>query len=312
MWIGTRRPEAECKSYFDASYETGIIRTMALIVNGEKIEDSLIQQEVKHLRPDYERVFAEQDPEEREAQLLDWSRENVIESVLINQQAKKTCRPIPEAEIEAALTELKEQYEGQKLPEELDGENDKGIKQNIELKLRIERMFRRVCEDIPEPSKEDILKFYGEDKEQLKSAEQVRVSHIVKHINWQTNEATALDEMGRVQDELEKGAIFETLVTKYSDCPESGGDLGYITRGQMVEEFEDVAFNLGPGEVSEIFHTRFGFHIVKLYDRKPAVVPGLEEVRGRIVNELKGQMRRKAIEDFVDRLRSRAKIVIGE
>jgi len=61
---------------------------MAIIVNGEKIEDSAIQQEVERLRPDYERVFSDQDPKEREAQLADWSRENVIERVLINQEAK--------------------------------------------------------------------------------------------------------------------------------------------------------------------------------------------------------------------------------
>ena len=54
---------------------------MALIVNGEKIEDSAIRREAERLRPDYERVFADQDKEEREAQLLDWSRENVIEKI---------------------------------------------------------------------------------------------------------------------------------------------------------------------------------------------------------------------------------------
>jgi parvulin-like peptidyl-prolyl isomerase len=76
----------------------------------------------------------------------------------------------------------------------------------------------------------------------------------------------------------------------------------------MVEEFEDVVFNLGVNQVSDVFRTRFGFHIARLYDRKPAVIPALKEVKEQVVGELKEQMRNKAIDEFVDRLKSKAKI----
>ena len=282
---------------------------MTLFVNGEKIEDSLIQQEVECLRPDYERVFAHEDPAKREAQLLDWSRENVIERVLINQQAQKHGEQIPQAEVEAAFNEIKKNCGGgEQLHNEFGTDDKKEIKEHIELHMKVKRMLQDVCKDIPEPSQEDILKFYEKNKEQFKSAEQVRVAHIVKHINGQTEETTAQNLIRKAQDELKKGALFETLVTKYSDCPENGGDLGYITRGQMVEEFEDIIFNLGVGEESDVFQTRFGFHIAKLYDRKPPVLRSLEEARDDIVNELKKQMQRKTIDEFVDRLKSKAKI----
>jgi len=281
---------------------------MTLIVNGEKIEDSVIQQEAERLRPNYEQTFKDMDPEKREAQLLDWSRENVIERVLINQEAKKNSDRIPQNQIDAVLAELKKRYEGRQLPEELNAENEEKTKEDIELQMKVERMLQNVCKDVPEPSQEAILKFYEENKEQLKSAEQVRVGHIVKHVSWQTDEAAAYDVIKKAQDELKNGAVFETLAQKYSDCPENGGDLGYITRGQMVEEFEDTVFNLNVGEISDVFRTRFGFHIARLYDRKPPVVPGLKEVRGHIVNTVKEQMRGKAIDEFVDRLKPKAKI----
>ncbi len=76
----------------------------------------------------------------------------------------------------------------------------------------------------------------------------------------------------------------------------------------MVEEFEDVVFNLNVGEISDIFRTRFGFHIARLYDRKPGVVPALKEIKDHIVNGLAEQMRTKAIEEFVDKLKTKAKI----
>jgi len=69
-----------------------------------------------------------------------------------------------------------------------------------------------------------------------------------------------------------------------------------------------VVFNLNVGEVSDVFRTRFGFHIARLYDRKPGVVPAHKEVRGHIVNEIAEQMRAKAINEFVDRLKTKAKI----
>ena len=282
---------------------------MTLIVNGEKIEDSLIQQEVERLRPHYEQVFRDQDPKEQRAQLFDWSRENVIERVLVNQEAKNIDAGIPQARIESALEQVKKQYQNQgQSPQQLSAEDEEKIKEDIKSQMRVEWMLQDVCKDIPGPSEKAVLEFYNENKEQFKSAEQVRVAHIVKHINWQTDEATAHNIIRKAQDALKNGAVFETLVAKYSDCPENGGDLGYITRGQMVEEFEDVVFNLGVNEASDVFRTRFGFHIAKLYDRKPAVIPAIKEVKKQVVSELKGQMRSKAIDEFVDRLKSKAKI----
>ena len=282
---------------------------MALNVNGEKIEDSTIRQEVERLRPDYERVFSDQDPKEREAQLLDWSRENVIERVLINQEAKENGGKIPEAEVESALAKLKEQYTDQEqLYKALDVKDDEEIKGYIEMQMRVEQRLNDVCKDLPKPSQAAIQEYYEENKEQFKSGESARVAHIIKYVNWQTDEETAYHTMMQAQGELKNGAAFEAVVDKYTDCADSGGDLGYVMKGQMVEEFEDVVFNLGAGEVSDIFRTRFGFHIAKVYDRKPAAVPELEEVKDEIINTLKEQIRGKAIDEFIDGLKNKAKI----
>ncbi|UCF44084.1 MAG: peptidylprolyl isomerase [Planctomycetota bacterium] len=282
---------------------------MTLVVNGEKVDDSAIQQEADRLRPDYERVFAHQDPVEREAQLLDWSKENVIERVLINQHAKNHGPAIPAAQIQSALEQIRKKCgTDEQFHKEFGTNDEREIKEHIELHLKVERMLKKLYEDLPEPTEDETLKFYNENKEQFKSPEQIRVAHIVKHINGQTSEVAACSAIEKAQNELKNGAIFETLVAKYSDCPQNGGDLGYIAKGQMVEEFEDVAFNLAVNRVSGVFRTRFGFHIAKLYDRKPQVVRPLEQVKDSIAAELKKQMREKAIDDFVDRLKADAKI----
>jgi parvulin-like peptidyl-prolyl isomerase len=282
---------------------------MALIVNGEKIEDAAIQQEVERLRPDYERVFADQKAEEREAQLLDWSRENVIEKVLINQEAEKNGDKIPPERVQEALARLKEQYDDpQRLYDDLKAANDEQIKEEIVKQMKVEQRLNQVCKSLPKPSQADIRKYYEENQEQFKSGERARVAHIVKYVNWQTDEQTAYEAISRAYEELKSGTAFETVVDKYTDCADSGGDLGFVMRGQMVEEFEDVVFNLGAGQVSDIFRTRFGFHIAKVYAREPATVAAFEDVKGKVAELVKGKMRSEAIDNFIDGLKSEAKI----
>jgi parvulin-like peptidyl-prolyl isomerase len=282
---------------------------MVLIVNGEKIEDSAIQQEVERLRPDYERVFADQQAEEREAQLLDWSKENVIEKLLINQEAEKNGDKIPPEQVQAALAKLKEQYDNpEQLYKDFNAENDEQITRDIEKQMRVEQRIGQVCKDLPKPSQAAIQKYYEENQEQFKSGERTRVAHIVRYVNWQTDEQTAYEAISKAHEELKSGAVFEAVVDKYTDCADSGGDLGFVMKGQMVEEFEDVVFNLGAGQVSDIFRTRFGFHIAKVYAKEPAAVASLEEVKDRITDALKEQMRSEAIDTFIDGLKNEAKI----
>lgn len=282
---------------------------MALIVNGERVEDSVIQQEVERLRPRYEDVFAEQDQKEREAQLLEWSRENVIERVLLNQEVKKDGDRIPPDEVEAVIARLKDRYsDPQGLYRDFDAADEERLKEVVELQMRVERKLNDVCKDVSKPAQADVERYYAQNKEQFKSGERVRVAHIVKYVDWRTDEATAFEAIEKARDEVKGGAAFEAAVDKYTDCADNGGDLGYVTRGQMVEEFEDVVFNLGVGQVSDIFRTRFGFHIAKVYDRQPGVVPSLKEIKQEIVDALTRQMREKAIDEFIDRLRGGARI----
>jgi len=282
---------------------------MTLIVNGEKIEETEIQQEMERLRPRYEEVFADQSPEEREAQLADWSRENVIERVLLRQEATQNGPDIPAAEIDAALAKLKEQYDSpEALHEALGLDSDEKIKEAIELQMKTEQTISQIHAGAPEPSDEEARQHYEANKEQFKSDEQIRVAHIVKYVNWQTDEATAVQVIGQAHEEIVNGAPFEAVVDRYTDCGDSGGDLGYVMRGQMVEEFEDVVFNLSPGQVSDVFRTRFGFHVAKVYERRDPTIPDFQDVKKRIVETLREQKQEEALGDRLDALKSQAVI----
>ena len=282
---------------------------MAFVVNGEKIEDSAIRQEVERLRPAYEAAFADQDPKEREAQLLDWSKENVVERVLIDQEAKRSGETIRPDKVEAILARLKAQYaDPHQLYKDFDAPDDEKVKKDVEAQMRVEQRLAQLCKDLPKPSQAAIREYYEQNKEQYKTGERVRAAHIVKYVNWQADEETAYRQISQAHDELKNGAAFEAVVEKYTDCADSGGDLGLVARGQMVEEFEDVVFNLGVGQISDVFRSRFGFHIAKVYGREPATVPSLDEVKDRITEAIREQMRSEAIDKFIDGLRGKAAI----
>jgi len=279
---------------------------VALTVNGEKIDESLVTKEYQRLKPHYDSVFKDQSEEEQEKQLSEWAQENVIEMVLLRQHAKENGPAVPDGAVELAFKEMLEQYKSQ-VPE-FSEDDEKQIKSNIELQMKIERLLEQITSDLGKPSDKDVADYYAENKEQLKTPESIRVSHLVKHVSYDVDEKAALSFMQQAQEQLNEGMVFSSVVGKFSDCPDNDGDLGYIVKGQMVEEFEDVVFKLGAGETSNIFKTRFGFHIAKVYDKKPAALPELEQIKDQVAGQVTEQLRKDKIDAFVDELKEKAVI----
>ena len=285
---------------------------MTLYINGEKIDEKEIQEEFDKLRPQYDQVVNSQTLEEHLGQLYEWSRENIIERVLLRQAARNEPEEIPADGIEKVYQELIKQNEGkEKLFEQIEGPEDNKeqlIRQNIEYDMRLERLLKKVTDRIPEPSEQDVREYYEQNSKRFTNPETIRVSHIVKRPTSEPEVIKTQEQMQQILAQLREKANFAELAQQHSDCPENGGDLGYFARGQMVQEFEDVVFNLQAGEISNIFQTDFGFHIAKLIDRRPPSPCTFAEVRESIVEELKQQQSQKSIEDFVDKEKAKATI----
>ncbi|MGH9626943.1 MAG: peptidylprolyl isomerase [Bryobacteraceae bacterium] len=279
---------------------------MTLIVNGETIDDSIIRAEANALRPQYEAMVEGLDPVAAEIQLRDWSRENVIERVLLRQEALNDPEPLPPDEIEKALQEIKSQTAGQPGCNTLAA--DDILKRDVETRLRLDRLIRKVTGKVSPPKNKDIGDYYRKNQERFWAPEMVHAAHIVKNVDDNTDENTALEAIRKAQEELNNGGGFEELADHHSDCPGAGGDLGYFPRGQMVEEFENVAFSMEANQVSNIVRSPFGFHLIKVYERKPAGVRSLADVRGEIERIIFREKQERAMEVFVDRLKAKADI----
>ena len=124
---------------------------MAFMVNGQIIEDQLIEEEIERMRPDYEALFAEKSPDEREHQLNEWARENVIERILLRQEALKDKSQISHASIEKRYAEHIESYGGEEKLFESTGLSKSELNEEIEVQLRVDRLVDTVCRGIKDP-----------------------------------------------------------------------------------------------------------------------------------------------------------------
>ena len=113
-----------------------------------------------------------------------------------------------------------------------------------------------------------------------------------------------------VQQKLKDGGDFADLAKEYSEGPSStkGGDLGYFGRGQMVKPFENAALALKPNEVSDIVETRFGYHIIKVFDIKPEQTLAYADVKSKIIERMKQEKIEKEAGQYLDKLKKEAKI----
>jgi len=131
-----------------------------------------------------------------------------------------------------------------------------------------------------------------------------------------TEEAKAAkrEEIDAVLRQIRGGADFAALAQEHSDCPSkaNGGDLGWFGRNRMVKPFEDVAFTLPVGKVSDVVETRFGYHVIEVLQKRDAKQLPLEEVRAGIEEQLNQQHRKERIDDYLLELRGDADIVYNE
>lgn len=182
------------------------------------------------------------------------------------------------------------------------------IKHNLAVNALLEKAGGLTVTD------EEVRKYYDENKARYEVKEQIRASHILFKVE-KADDAEADAAAKKKADDVYKLAIakdanFEELAKTHSQGPTAprGGDLSFFTRGRMVPAFEDVAFKMKVGEISKPVKTQFGWHVIKVTERKEGRDRPFEEVKESIEKLLKNKVSRKAKADLLKKLRDDAKI----
>lgn len=156
-------------------------------------------------------------------------------------------------------------------------------------------------------SEEDISSYYKTHQDDFKTPEMVKARHILVKVDAGASKADkkkAKEKAEGILKKIKSGEDFEEIASELSDdtfSKSKGGDLGFFTRGRMVKSFEDAAFSLKPGEISDIVETKFGYHIIKLDEKKEEGVEPYDTAKIKIKENLLKERTRSKVSEFMDK-----------
>jgi peptidyl-prolyl cis-trans isomerase C len=285
------------------------------IVNGTAITQTDLDNELIVIK----KRFMEQGRAITDAQLKGISGaviETLINRELLFQQSQKMGIAVKDEEVLNQLIKMKEGFpseaEYQKKISEMNM-SESAIKAQINRALVIRELINKEVADKVEVSDEEAKEFYDSRPQDFKQPEEVNARHILIKVDQnaeETEKAKSKKEIKEIQKKLKNGEDFADLAKEYSQGPSGpkGGALGYFKRGQMVKPFEDAAFALDTNEVSDIVETTFGYHLIKVVDKKPESTIDYEVIKPRIVEYLKQEKTKKEMGLYVEKLRNDAEI----
>ena len=242
--------------------------------------------------------------------------EDLINRELLYQESQRKGIKVDEAAINDRVMALKKRF-----PSEAEFKSalieanlsEAAIKPQIRRGLAIQRFIDTHIVQKAAVSDQEVKAFYEKRPGLFRQPEQVRASHILIKVDPKADElkrAAAQQKIEEIQQRLQRGEDFAALAQEFSQGPSSakGGDLGYFSQGQMVKPFEEMAFALMPGDVSDIVETRFGYHLIKVIEKKPETTIGFEDIKDRLGNYLKQERVQKEVSLYVQKLKEEAEV----
>ena len=255
-------------------------------------------------------------PDGQMAQMKNEVLESLIDRELLYQESKKKGIQIKSEAVSDQLHKIQQRYpskeEFNKLLSNM-GLTESDVQMQIARGMAIQELIDKEVTEKVKVSDEETKSFYDKNPQLFQQPEQIKASHILIKVEADApadKKAEARKKIETVQQKVQKGEDFATLAKTYSEGPSGprGGDLGYFKRGQMVKPFEEAAFSLKLNETSEIVETRFGYHLIKVNDKKPAKKMTYAEVKDRLNEHLKKQKTDSEASAYIETLRKEAKI----
>ncbi|MEW6676048.1 MAG: peptidylprolyl isomerase [Nitrospirota bacterium] len=191
----------------------------------------------------------------------------------------------------------------------------KGLNKDTEYLKKVEdfkkitlvgQLLEKEIESKAKVSDQDVKDYYEKHRENFTAVSQIRASHILVKTE---------EEAKKILGRLKKGENFAKIAKKISidsGSAKNGGDLGFFSAGQMVPEFEAAAVKLKPGEISEPVKTQFGYHIIKVTDKKPGQPVEFEKIRGLLSQRLSAEKQKEVFDSYIEGLKKTYKVEINK
>lgn len=248
---------------------------------------------------------------------------NVVDGVIVEKLVNRECSKVEvsEADVTAEFEKFKRQFPDEKtFNEQLTGQGQsaEGIKKDIQRYLQQNRWMDEKVKGKVDVTDAEAESFYKENPDQFKQPEEVRASHILVKVEEGAKEEDVKvkhQAASKILERVKKGEDFGKLATELSEDPsakDNGGDLNFFPRERMVPQFSEAAFKLKKGEISpEPVRSDFGFHIIKVTDRKDAQDVPFAEAKPQLIPFLQDRKKQAEIGKVLRGLRESAKVTIN-
>ncbi|MCC7212380.1 MAG: hypothetical protein E3K40_04050 [Candidatus Brocadia sp.] len=255
-------------------------KSIIVTVNGKPITQEMLVRKLKNITNQNKETFNAMKQE-----IID----QMITDILIEEFIDKQGLIVTPEEIEREIRQIKNTISGnqkddvpslERILSSIGSDIDE-FKRSMKYSIALEKYFLKKLDDTA-------LKKYFEENQGVFNGEAVKVSHILidtRNMKSEKEFAQALEQIKNIKKEIEQGGIFEEIARKYSDCPtaNNGGDLGFIQRkGNFSKSFLDTAFSLKAGQLSGPVKTEYGYHLIKVTEKKEGSPVRFDDVREKV------------------------------
>jgi len=284
------------------------------VVNGEPITKAQLQEAFNNAVESAGAKMADLKPQ----QINEGYRQLLTDMVMDKLVTKAASGiAIPDEEVNAEVAKIKQQFPSPEVFEaqiKASGMDPAKLAEKIRTSMQQRSWMKSQLAGIPSATEADAQKFYDAHPNDFKSPDQVKASHILFMVNKDDSADTVKkkeDAANKAYELAKKGGNFNDMAKEQSEEPgakQTGGDLGFFTAERMVPEFSQAAFAMAVGDISKPVRSQFGFHVIKVTDKKPAGTMPFAEVKDQLLTYLSETNKREAVQNVLTKLQESAKI----
>ena len=302
------------------AWATGIYPGNAARVNGVELSNERFNAFYQEYRRPYGiSVAGRGDHLNRLTKLRKEAMELMIEQELVRQAARAKGIEVTAEEIDADIAEISQPFdksEDFKRRLQSEGFTPESYREHVGRMIAAKKYLDDIRMGVAEVSDEELETYYSNNAVRLTFPEQVRVRHILltwKPLGTTDDKAAIRQQMAPILQRARADEDFAKLAREFSDdyaTKQNGGDTGLFQRGQMAPAFEETAFALQPGEISDPVETPFGVHILRLEEHKEAHLLPLDEIREQLRDHVRDEKMEAAVDQEIARLRKQGEIEV--
>ena len=283
---------------------------MSIKINDQVIPDWAIERQAEALFENVARGMPGKPREIIMMSALDLAKDRLIDQALMAQESRRRKYKVDSVDLQKRIKQWMKQNGGKKAFEKIKNpmiRNHDDLKRELSDQMRFNQLLEEEsqCEQISEA---EALQYYQDRPELFRTEELLSASHFLKMGKTEEEFDQALEAVKSIRQRMEKGEDFTELVRAESDDKGNDGNLGTFGKGRMVPEFEQAAYALKPGELSQPVKTQFGWHLIQLHDRIAPKVTPFEDIKEKVMEYLTERKKDKVFEAFLDRLKAEATI----